>query len=159
MTLLEFKKWKHTNKLCVHPHIFCRCAILFLKQQNQCDRPFPPDSVLDRIDNKFLQVSDKSEELLTNTGLKIASILCADISARPSLPKILGNFTISKIFFNSYWCYVLHSHQIRQGPALKPSHHVICQVIGNSPLLQLIIRNSHRLISCNNGIQKYVNHI
>ena len=77
--IVRIKKWKQTNKLCVHPHIFCRCAILFLNQQNKCDRPFPPDFVLNRVDNKFLQVSDKSEELLTNTGLKIASILCADI--------------------------------------------------------------------------------
>ena len=115
--IIGIKKWKQTNKLCVHPHIFCRCAILFLNQQNKCDRPFPPDFVLNRVDNKFLQVSDKSEELLTNTGLKIASILCADISVRPSLPKILGNFTISKIFFNSYWCYVLHGRKIRWGTA------------------------------------------
>ena len=80
---------------------FCKCAIQFLKQNKnkQTDRPSLPEFKLDRKNNKFIQVSPECEELLVNTGLKIASVLCSDISSAPSLPKVFGNFTVSKMFF------------------------------------------------------------
>ena len=106
--IVTIKKWKQSNNICFHPHIFCKCAMLFLKQDRQTYRPFSPEFQLDRMNNKFIQVSPECEQLLINTGLKIASVLCSDISGAPSLPKVFGNFTVSKMFFNNYFCYILH---------------------------------------------------
>ena len=121
---------------------------------NKTDRPFSPEFKLDRTKNKFIQVSPECEELLINTGLKIASVLCSDISGAPSLPKVFGNFTVSKIHFNKYFCYILHGRKIRWENSLQPLHHVIRQIIAQSPLLNLIIKNLHHLIGCNHEICK-----
>ena len=123
--IVKIKKWKLTNKPCCHLIIFCECAITFLKQHTQCDRPFLPHFPIERQNDRFVQTSPQSETLLINTGLLIATVLCADIAIKLSLPKALGNFTISKVFFNSYWGYILHGRKLRWGPTLQPSAHII----------------------------------
>ena len=77
----------------------------------------------------------------------------------PYLPKKLGNFRISRIYFNNRFCYVLHRRKIRWESKVSPSHHIIRQIIANSPLMNLMVQSTHRLIGCNNGIDRYVNHI
>ena len=98
---------------CCHPHNFCDCAIQFLEEQTNYDRPFKTNLSLDRENGRFCLVSTNTETLLINVGLKIATILCADISKEPALPHICGNFAISKIYFNKVWAYILSRQKLR----------------------------------------------
>ena len=106
---MRIKRWKKTPQAlnCNHVYTFCDCAIQFLKEQTKYDRPFKTNLRLDRDNDLFCQVSPDTETLLINMGLKIATILCADISKEPALPHIFGNFAISKIYFNKMWAYIL----------------------------------------------------
>ena len=93
------------------------------------------------------------------TGVRLALVLCGDIAMKPSLPASLGNFNISKLYFKDKFCYVLSGRKIRWNYTLRPSFHIIRQLIGESPLMQLIINKSHDLIGCNQGIASYTNHV
>ena len=48
---------------------------------------------------------------------------------------------------------------IRWASNIRPTHHIIRQILAESPLCQLIIWQSHRLIGCNLGTDSYVSHI
>ena len=93
------------------------------------------------------------------TGVQVTSVLCGDIAMKPSLPASLGNFNISKMYFNDKFFYVLSGRHFRRNYTLRPSFHIIRQLIGESPLMQLIINKSHDLIGCNKGIASYTNHV
>ena len=92
-------------------------------------------------------------------GLKVATILCADVSKEPALPHIFDNFPISKIYFNKMWAYILSGQKLRWNHNVQPSHYVIRQVIVESPLMSLMAQNSHYLIGCNHSVKKYCSHI
>ena len=83
---------------CFHPHIFCTCRTTFIKQKFTNDMLFLDRLSLQRQDDKFVQVSTEFEQLLCNVGLKISMVLCVDKDNKPILPKIFGNYSISKIF-------------------------------------------------------------
>ena len=48
---------------------------------------------------------------------------------------------------------------MRWGTILHPTQRVIRQILGNSPLMNLMTKHSHYILGCNNGIQKYVNNL
>ena len=105
LDIIRIMKYKKGVSHCYHPHIFCTCAITFLRESCKNDKPFQINISLQRSknkfiqsENKFIQVSQDMQQLLCNVGLKIACILCADKNHPPSLPVAFGNYSVSKIF-------------------------------------------------------------
>ena len=125
--IMCIKRWKKTQQArnCHHQHNFCECAIQFIMEQTNYDRPFDINLQLESENNCFCHVSPNTETLLKNVGLKIATILCTDISKEPALPHIFGSFAISKIYFNKMWAYILSGQKLRWNYHIQPTNHVI----------------------------------
>ena len=66
---------------------------------------------------------------------------------------------VSKTYFNSHWAYILSGRKIKWNNTISPSNHIICVLMQNSPILNLIIHNTHNLIGCNYRIKIYLNYI
>ena len=63
------------------------------------------------------------------------------------------------MYFNKMWAYVLSGRKLRWNSRVLPTNHIIRQIIAESPLMDLMVRNSHYLIGCNHSVKKYCNHI
>ena len=98
------KRYKQRTPDCFHPVIFCRCVLKYLKTLTDFDRLFSPDLSLERTANRFLQVSTQTEILLVNTGVRIASVLCSDVTQPPVLLKYLA--TLTSVTFSLTGCIV-----------------------------------------------------
>ena len=64
-------------------------------------------------DGQIVQLPDEVTENLMFTGVRLALVLCGDIAMKISLPALLGNLNISKMYFNDKFCYVLSGRKIR----------------------------------------------
>ena len=83
--IVRLKRMKVTlsrKARCIHPVNFCGCTTKFLEARTH-DRPFNPEYSPERADDRFLQVSNQTDELLTRVGLLVCSVLCADVSLPP----------------------------------------------------------------------------
>ena len=126
------QKWSDLAKIrrmqqsapCIHTLKYCVCAIQYLKENRQADRSFPAHFPLAINEGRFVPAFEWQNRRLTKVGLLFASVLCADVSIKPSLPRCLGNFTISKQTFNHLFVYVLYGRKMRWNAKLQPSRHV-----------------------------------
>ena len=85
-------KWRDTvylklNKVCDHVH-HCPCKESLLKKR-ALDRPFILEPIRKpmKIDGRFNEYSARDRETLIKVGLHISTILCADHSSTPAVPK------------------------------------------------------------------------
>ena len=148
----------------------CKCVEhLFLDPAR--NRPFPLDywpeivSITIPKKNKWVQVkvfkqaSDEQQNRVTIIGTLVATVICADTTMTPSLPKQLNNFHVTKVHWNDMFYYCMTGRKIRWTGYMQPSHHVIRQIFGDSPLMQHMIKSSHRLLGCTKGLEAYVSNI
>ena len=113
-----------------HPPLMCICALGMLEKDKQYERSFSPTLQIKIKDGQIVQLPDEVMENLMLTGVRLTSVLCGDIAMKPSLPTSLGNFNISKMFFNGKFCYILSGRKIRWNYLLNPLFHIIRQLIG-----------------------------
>ena len=92
------------NKVCGHPYK-CLCKIKLL-QDRKIDRPFQENPIRRpmKIDNKVERHSARDTETLIKVGLHMSTIICADHTTNPAIPKNLTNYTDSKMRINNAYC-------------------------------------------------------
>ena len=120
----QVRIWKKKNT-CYHPPLMCLCALEMLGKDKIFERLFSPRIQIKIKDGQVVQLPHKITENLLFIRVQVASVLCGDIAMKPSLPTALGNFNISKIFFNDKFCYIISGRKTRWNNTLKPSSHVI----------------------------------
>ena len=147
------------NNHCFHPHIFCKHGIDFIKSTSTCDRPFLDMENIIRENDRITQVSDQTEQWLCTIGLKLMSVMSADRTSKPILPKSYGQYTMSKVFFNDMYVQVFYGRSIRWCARLEPTQHQIRLLSETSPLMSLVLQHSHLTIGCGFGIQRYMRHV
>ena len=76
-----------------------------------------------RENDRIMQVSDHAEQWLCTIGLKLLSLMSADQTSKPTLPKSYGQYTVSKVFFNDMYVHVFYGRSIRWGARLEPTQH------------------------------------
>jgi len=161
--ICAIKRYKRSRPFCGHDFIFCPCSLSMLETDTVFERPFDPTIELQTIkvnnETKFAQVPWELDNLLINIGLKVMTVLCSDITNKPRLPRILSNFTISKMYFNTMFSYILSGRTIKWGQTHSPQHHLVRVLERDSPLMALMVEASHRLLGCNRGMEKYQAHI
>ena len=155
--ILLVRKYKSGRPPCGHNVIFCSCSLTYLRENTMYERPFCPSIELERTKlgqtEVFTPVPAVLERTLVNIGLKVMAIICAAINEKPTLPKTFSSFTISKIYWNKRFCYILGGRKITWGHTYAPSNHVVWVLESSSPLMTLIINQSHQLVGCNQGQQ------
>ena len=50
--------------------------------------------------------------MLAKVGLLVASVLCADMTGEPNLPKNMGQYNISKLYWEEKFVYILSGREI-----------------------------------------------
>ena len=102
-------KWRdraflRNRKNCDHPYQ-CPCEIKLL-QDRSIDRPFLTNPIRRpmKIDNKIERHSARDTETLIKVGLHISTIICADHTSNPAVPRNMTNFTNSEMRINQGFC-------------------------------------------------------
>ena len=80
------------------------------------------------IDNKMDEHSARDTETLIKIGLHIKTIICADHTSNPAVPRNMTNFTSSEIRINLAFCKAYSGRLLRYNAVVKPAHHSIAWV-------------------------------
>ena len=102
-------KWRdraflRNRKKCDHPYQ-CPCEIKLL-QDRSIDIPFLTNPIgrLMKIDNKIERHSARDTETLIKIGLHMSTIMCANHTSNPAVPRNMTNFTNSEMRINQAFC-------------------------------------------------------
>ena len=111
-----------------------------------------------KIDNKIERHSARDTETLIKVGLHISTIICADHTSNPAVPRNMTNFTNSEMRINQAFCKAYSGRLLRYN-AVKPARHSIAWVDVRSPIMELIFYEVHCKMHCGLGPQSYINGI
>ena len=111
------------------------------------------------IDNKVERYSARDAETLTKVGLHISTIICADHTTTPAVPKNMTNYTDSKMRIYNAFCKAYSGRLLRHNAVIKPARHLVAWINVKSPIIKLIFEEVHQKMHCGLGPQSYVNEI
>ena len=111
------------------------------------------------IDNKIDKHSARDTETLINIGLHISTIICADHTSNPALPRNMTNFTNSEMRMNQDFYKAYSGRLLRYNAVVKPARYFIAWVNVRSPIMELIFYEVHHKMHCGLGPQSYINGI
>ena len=112
-----------------------------------------------KIDNKIEKHSARDTEALIKVGLYISTIIFADHTSTPAVPKNMTNFNNSEMRINQAFCKAYSGRLLRYNAVVKPARHSITWVDVRSPIMELIFDEVHRKMHCGLGPQSYINGI
>ena len=129
--LLTSGKTEHSsekNKVCGHPYR-CLCEIKLL-QDRKIDRPFLENPIRRPMifDNKVERHSARDTETLIKVGLHMGTIICADHTTTPAVPKNMTNYTDSEIRIKTTYCKAYSERMLRHNAVLKPARHSVAWI-------------------------------
>ena len=132
------------HKTCGHPYK-CPCEVKLL-QSRKIDRPFLEHSIRKPmiIDNKIVRHDTRDTETLIKVGLHMSTIICADHTNNPAVPKNLSNYTDSKMRINNAYCKAYSGRMLRHNAVLKPARHTVAWIDVRSPMMELIFQEVHQ---------------
>ena len=147
------------HKTCGHPYK-CPCEVKLL-QSRKIDRPFQEHSIRKPmiIDNKIVRHDARDTETLIKVGLHMSTIICADHTNNPAVPKNLSNYTDSEMRINNAYCKAYSGRMLRHNAVLKPARHTVAWIDVRSPMMELIFQEVHQKLHCGLGPQSYINGI
>ena len=163
-----FKQTLRGRRKCKCGVIFCSCVThLFVDPAR--NRPFPltyfpelqqENELKEKTEGLlFRQVDLQQQHQLTIIGTLVATVICADTSVTPRLPKEMDQFNITTVFWNTMKAFILTGRKVRWTGYLEPSHHVVRQIYGDSSLMRFLVRSSHIMLGCNKGYTTYTRHV
>ena len=91
------------------------------------------------IDNKVERHSARDAEVLIKVGLHIGTIICADHTTTPAVPKNMTNYTDSEMRINNAFCKAYSERLLRHNAVIKPARHSIAWINVNLPVMELIL--------------------
>ena len=159
-----FHKWRDQvflkkNKSCGHPYQ-CPCELKLLKDR-KIDRPFLEIPIRRPmiIDKKIVRHSARDSEVLIKVGLHISTIICADHTSTPAIPRNMTNYTDSEMRINNAFCRAYSGRMLRHNAVVKPARHSVTWINVSSPMMGLIFDEVHQKMHCGLGPQSYINGI
>ena len=78
-----------------------------------------------KIDNKVVRHSARDTETLIKVGLHMSTIICADHTTNPAIPKNLTNYTAGEMRINNAYCKAYAGRMLRHNAVLKPARHSV----------------------------------
>ena len=143
-----FHKWINQiylkkKKDSVHPYQ-CPSKLELLKKR-KLDRPFleMPIRRLMIIDKKVVRHNARDSEILIKVGLYISTIICADHTSTPAVPRNMTNYTDSEMRINGAFCKAYSGRLLRHNAVVKPARHSIAWIKVDSPIMGLIFDEVH----------------
>ena len=104
-----------------------------------------------------IKPSAKDEEILIRAGLLVSTLVSADITTSPTIPAHMDKYTISKIRLSNIVCKAYTGRFIRYQATLKPARHAVAWIESSSPLMGIISKEVHKMLSCGLGPQACIN--
>ena len=125
------------------------------------DRPFLeiPIRRLMIMDKKIVRHSARDSEVLIKVGLHISTIICADHTSTPPVPRNMANYTGSEMRKNNAFCRGYSGRMLRHNAFVKPARHSVAWINVSSPMMRLIFKEVHQKMHCGLGPQSYINGI
>merc|ERR1712002_1274499 len=147
------------HKVCSHEEL-CECKKKLLEQR-QVDRPFRDNPIRDItfVDGKQVKASTADEETLIKVGLLVSTLISADFSTNPAIPKHMTKYTKTQFRMNGAICQAYSGRFLRYQTAVNPARHTVAWVELTSPIIEIISREVHTKLSCGLGPQSYMNAI
>ena len=102
------------------------------------------------IDNKVERHSARDSETLIKVGLHMGTIICADHTTKPAVPKNMTNYTDSEMRINNAYCKAYSRRMLRHNAILKPASGLDQY---KSPMMELIFEEVHQILYCGLGPQ------
>ena len=87
------------------------------------------------IDNKVERQSARDAETLLMVGLHIGTIICADHTNTPAVPKNMTNYTDNEIRINNAFCKAYSGRLLRHNSVIKPARHLVAWINVKSPMM------------------------
>ncbi len=81
-----------------------------------------------KIDYKIVKHDARDTETLIKVGLHISTIMCADHSNNPEVPKNLSNYTDHEMRMNNAYRKAYSRRMLRQSTVLKPARHTVAWI-------------------------------
>ena len=104
---------------------------------------------------KFSPLPPSDDRIICAAGLLWISIMCADIAIKPKLVRSLSEYSITKIWFNNKYCYVMTGRHVSWSNTINPQCHIIRALIPESPLIYLVVRHVHKALGCTRLVATY----
>ena len=93
--------------------------------------------------------SPRDAEVLIKVGLHIGTIICADHTTTPAVPKNMTNYTDSEMRINNAFCKACFGRLLRHNAVIKPARHSIAWINVNLPIIELIFYKVHQQFIAN----------
>ena len=105
------------------------------------------------IDNMVEIHSTRDAETLIKVGLHISTIICADHTTTPAVPKNMTNYTDSEMRINNAFYKAYSGRMLRHNAVIKPARHSVAWINVKSPIMELIFEEVHQKMHCGLGPQ------
>ena len=111
------------------------------------------------IDKKIERYIATYAEVLIKVGLHISTIICADHTTTPAVPKNMTNYTDSEMRINNAFCKAYSGRLLRHNAVIKLARHSIAWINVNLPIMELFFDEVHQKMHCGLGLQSFKNGI
>ena len=111
------------------------------------------------IDKKIKGSNSRDSEILIKVGLHISTIICADHTSTPTVPKNMTDYTDSEIRINGAFCKAYSGRMLRHNAVVKPARHSVAWINVNSLMMGQNFEEVHQKMHCGLGPQSYINGI
>ena len=109
------------------------------------------------IDKKVVRHNARDSEIPIKVGLNISTIISADHTSTPAVPKNMTNYTDSEMRINGAFCKAYSGRLLRHNAVVKPARHSVAWIKVDSPMMGLIFEEVHQKMHCGLGPQSYIN--
>ena len=86
------------------------------------------------INNKVERHSARDAEILIKVGLHIGTIICADHTTNPAVPKNMTNYTDSIMIIINAFCKAYNESLLKHNTVIKTARHSIAWINVNCQL-------------------------
>ena len=104
-----------------------------------------------KIDNKVVRHSARDTETLIKVGLHMSTIICADHTTNPAVPKNMTNNTDSEMRINNAYCKAYSGRMLRHNAVLKSARHTVAWINVRSPMMELVFQKVYQKLHCGLG--------
>ena len=80
------------------------------------------------IDKNIKRHNARDSEILIKVGLHISTIICADHTSTPAVPKNMTNYTDSEMRINGAFCKAYSGRMLRHNAVVKPARHSVAWI-------------------------------
>ena len=87
------------------------------------------------MDKKIVRHSTRDTEILIEVTLHIGTIICADHTTTPAVPRNMTNHTDSEMRIDNAFCRAYNGRMLRHNTVVKPARHSVAWINLSSPII------------------------